>query len=127
MAVLGPARKVLANRLIAWDRARVARRKAEGYDTSPYEARINVAEAAIDQDVNTWTEETKFYFMSLLETTRIGGKVREQGVGPLPVTCPRLNLAERLLYRALASDIGVIERLRETAPIQWAEQDMEGD
>jgi hypothetical protein len=127
VAVLGPAMKVLARRLLAWDRARVAQHKADGYDCSIYEARQDLAEACIEIDTADWPQDVRFLFMAVLEVTRTPTKARIQNIGPLRPVVTRLSLAERLAYRVLADNIGVRERLREVAPRQWADVDTEGD
>lgn len=127
MAVLGPAKRALLRRLITWDRDRVAMHVANGYDCTLRSRQTDIAEASIDLDPDGWDQDTRFYFMVLLEVTRTPTKAREESVGPLRVVVMRLTLAERLLYRAIADDLGVRWRLRETSPRQWGDVDTEGD
>jgi hypothetical protein len=126
VAVLGPAMKVLARRLLTWDRARVAQHEQDGYDCAAYRARQDLMEACIEIDADAWPQEIRIEFTALLEITRTPTKAREQNIGPLKPVVTRLSLAERLAYRALADAIGVRERLREVAPRQWADVDTEG-
>ena len=126
MAVLGPAMKVLARRLLTWDRARVAQHEADGYDCTIYKARQDLAEACIEIDTLEWPQEIRFLFMAVMEVTRTPSKAREQNIGPLKPVVSRLTLSERLAYRQLATELGIIARLREVAPRQWADVDTEG-
>lgn len=129
MAALTPAMKVLARRMLAWDRLRLVDVKAEypGEDVSAYEARQDLAEVCIDADVVAWPVEIVDLFHGALEATRIPRltAMTERGLGRLRVrrTWPALTLLERLAYRELATAIGRIKYLRETAPRLWGEQD----
>jgi hypothetical protein len=127
MAALTPAGRVLARRLLAWDRARVAIHTAKGYDTSVYVARQDLAEICITADLDSWPTEVRDLFMTVLEVTRIPPVAKEHMIGPLAIVVPRLSLIERIAYRALATELGVIARLRETSPRAWSDDDGEGD
>lgn len=127
MAALSAAGKVLARRLLVWDRARVARRETEGYDGTHYKARQALAELCIDADTDSWPDEVRDFFLVLLEVLRVPVPVKEIGVGPLPPVVQRLSRVERIAFRAMATEIGVIARLRATSPKAWADDDGEGD
>lgn len=127
MAVLGPAKRAMLRRLILWDRDRVAQHMADGHDCTLRSRQTDLAEASIDLDVDAWDQDTRFYFMVLLEVTRTPTKARSENIGPFRAMVARLTLAERLLYRAIADDLGVRWRLRETSPRQWGDVDTEGD
>lgn len=127
MAILGVAKRAMARRLIAWDRARVVKAEGDGFDCSIYKTRQDPADAYIDVNVTTWPQEVTFLFMALLEVTRTPTIARPFRIGRVPPVVDRLTLAERLLYRAIADDLGIRERLREVAPVQWGDVDTEGD
>jgi hypothetical protein len=126
MAVLGPGLQTLAGRLILWDRNRVAKHVADGYDCTLWSARIDLAEACISLDTDAWPQDIKFYYMVVLEVTRTAIAAKQFGIGPLGAVVPHLTLAQRLAYRAFADSIGVRDRLKETSPMQWGDVDVEG-
>lgn len=127
MAVLGPAKKAMLRRLLAWDRARVSQAISDGFDCTLYAARQDLADASIDTDPDTWTTEVRFLFMAVMEITRTPTKARAINIGRVAAVVTRWTLAERLLLRALADDLGIRGRLREVAPRQWGDNDVEGD
>lgn len=133
MAALGPAMKVLARHLLTWDRARIVQSEARGYDCTIYIQRQDLAEVAIDADVDAWPEEVKKLFMALLEMHRTATRGSVEGIGVYRPKVNRPNLIERIAMRNLAVALGelrgktVIERLREVSPRHWAEEDTEGD
>lgn len=133
MAALSPALKVLARRLLAWDRQRLAtiRVRYPEADVSAYKARQDLAAVCIDADVQSWPVEIVDLFHAVLEVTRRPGRVtaNQEAIGRLgnPGT-PRLSRAERIVYREFADRIGRIGSMRETHPALWTESlDVEGD
>ncbi len=128
MAALSAAGKVLARRLLGWDRGRVQAHAEAGYDVSVYQARQDLAEVCIDADVSSWPPEVVDLFLAVLEVTRNPTPALQHGIGPMRVRVGRLSRVERITYRALASEIpGVLKRLRETSPRAWSDDDGEGD
>jgi hypothetical protein len=129
MAALTVGMKVLARRLLNWDRLRIVDVKSEHplEDVSAYEARQDIAEVCIDADVLAWPVEVVDLFHGALEATRIPRTTAmvERGLGRLRTrrTWPALTLAERLAYRELATAIGRIKYLQETAPRLWGDED----
>lgn len=126
MAAMTPASKVIAKRLLAWDRARVAaqHRRKPHLDPGPYLARLQMAEVAIDADVDAWPAEVRGIFRKLLEVTRTPGVPALQfSVGALRTKVPVLNREERAAYRQMAKEIGVIHLLREVSPAQWRDEE----
>ena len=127
MAELRPAMKVVARRLIAWDRDRVAQHCAEGYDCGEYTAKLDHMETLIEVDVNLWEPEALIFYTSLLEVTRTKRKFREVTILDRPRAQPMmLNFLERAAWRQFAKDIGTIGRLREVAAAAWSDTDTEG-
>lgn len=127
MAALTAAGKVLARRLLVWDRARVMGHVARRYECTLYIERQDLAELCIDADVGSWPDEVIDLFLTVLEVTRIPTAAKEFGIGRLDVFVPRLSRVDRIAYRTLATEIGVIERLRKTSPKAWSDDDGEGD
>lgn len=123
---LGPAMRILARRLLAWDRARVDLRESQGHDVAAYRASQDLAETFIDADVDSWPIGVREFFMVLLEVTRTPTSPAA-GIGQTRPVVDRLTRAERVAYRAIARDLAVLERLREASPRQWADDDGEGD
>jgi len=114
--------KGLATRLLAWDRARVAKVTAQGYDTTLYSARQDLAQASLEIAVEEWPQDVTFLFMSVLEVTRTPNTfVKQAGVGPLKPRVERLDQADISAYRDLAEALGVLWRLMEVAPRRWTE------
>jgi hypothetical protein len=112
--------KLVAHRLIQWERNRVAQYESQGYDCSLQRIRGDIAEAAIDADTDTWTMDTRFFFMALLEVLRAGAKARAAGFeGPETYPVPSLNQQQIAACKQFAADIGVLNRLREVAPVAW--------
>lgn len=127
MTMLSGLQKNFArNRLLSWDRARVAQACADGYDCSVYQARQDLADACLEIDTDEWPNDVRFLYMAILEITRTPSKARAINIGAVRPIVLRLTFAERLLYRAFARAIGVIDRLKEVAPRQWADEDTEG-
>lgn len=126
MAALTAGSKVLAHRLLMWDRVRVAAHVARRYECTKYMERQELAEVCIDADVASWPPEIVDLFLTVLEVTRIPTMAKEYGIGQLSIIVPRLSLVERIAYRMLATEIGVIDRLRATSPRAWSDDDGEG-
>jgi hypothetical protein len=127
VAALTAAGKILARRLLDWDRDRVARREAEGYDGTLYKERQDLAALCINADVTSWPDEVVDLFTVVMEVLRERVAVKEVGVGPANIGVARLSRIERAAYRSLAGEIGVLELLRAGSPKKWADDDGEGD
>lgn len=127
MAVLTSTSLTVAQRLLGWDRARVDALIAIGVDASLYRQRQNVAAAKLDDDVSTWPRLMVEGFLAVLEVFRTATVTQQYAVGPLQHPVPRLNRDERTALKAFAAEIGVLENLREVSPVQWADEDGEGD
>jgi hypothetical protein len=123
MPALTSAGQVLARRLLAWDRARVAGHAARGFDVGVYKARQDLAEVCIGADVDSWPDEVRELFARVLEVTRSPVPALERGIGPMRAEPLALTPADRLAYVALARELGVLEQLRETAPNHWSDED----
>jgi hypothetical protein len=121
--LLTAADKFVGHKLIDWDRNRVQKHAANGFDCSAYSTRIDLAEACLDIDENNWPQEVRFLFMALLEVLRAGTKARAQNIGPESYPVPNLSTQERDALKQFAKDIGVINRLREVAPVQWSDSE----
>lgn len=122
MGALTAGTRALFRRLLAWDRERVARIRALGYDTSVYEARQGLAELLLDAEVETWPPEVRELFQAVLEVTRTPFEPASQhrvGILSNEVRRPPLSPQEVEGYKAAAAEIGVIARLIAVAPQQW--------
>lgn len=121
MSALSAPLKVLARRLLAWDVARIDAAARRGVrDLEAYRERQKIAQACIEADVAAWPPEVRQLFRAVLETTATAKRAREIGIGPPRVFVKRLTAEDRIAYLAFAEAIGVIDRLREAGPTDWA-------
>jgi hypothetical protein len=115
----------VALELLAWDVARVSAHEARGFDVTVYRARQAKAAELLEagDPVEQWPPEIVALFMAVLEVSMEPSPVHQRGIGPLSHPVARRDGAGKAALRVAAAELGVLENLREVAPLHWTPEE----